>query len=192
MKSLYASLLCLLCLPAFADGLSYTYLQADYSNVDLDNTRVDVDVFGIGGSALIAPAVFFVADFSHGESDNFGGGSFDTTLVSAGFGLRHPLARAVDLTGTARLVHADIDGKGSQSGADDDDTGYGLAAGLRGLITPEFELNGTVAFVDIFDDTTTTVGLAALFHLGRQFSIVTGFSTSSDAQTFTVGGRLNL
>ena len=189
MKSIYASLLCLLCLPVFAEGLSYTYVQADYSRVDLDNTNVDVDVLGIGGSILIAPTVFFVADFSHGESDNSGGGSFDTTLFSAGLGLRHAMARTVDLTGTARLVHADVDGN---SGRDDDDTGYGLSAGIRGLMTPAFELNGSLAFVDIFDDTTTTVGIAALFHIGPQFSIVTGFSTSSDAHTFTVGGRVNL
>ena len=178
MKSIYASLLCLLCLPVFAEGLSYTYVQADYSRVDLDNTNVDVDVLGIGGSILIAPTVFFVADFSHGESDNSGGGSFDTTLFSAGLGLRHAMARTVDLTGTARLVHADVDGN---SGRDDDDTGYGLSAGIRGLMTPAFELNGS-----------TTVGIAALFHIGPQFSIVTGFSTSSDAHTFTVGGRVNL
>lgn len=175
----------LLAVPAvsMAEGLSYNFVQAGYTTVDVDGGGSNPDGFGVGGSFLFAPNVFAQAGYS-----SIGSGAVDVDSFSIGAGLRHGLTDTVDVVGAANLLFAkvDVDGFGS-----DDDTGYTVGAGLRALVLPKLEVNGGINYANIFDDGNVGYSLGGVLSFTPQIALVGGLDFDSDATAFTVGGRYN-
>lgn len=175
----------LLALPAaaMAEGLSYKFVEADYLILDADGGSANG--FGVAGSFLVAPQFFLTGSYARLEDS---GVEFST--ITGGAGFRHPLSPTVDLTGNASLVFAEVDTNGFGSG---DDTGYSVGAGLRSMLTSQFELNGGAAYTDIADDGEFGFSLGAVFSFTPQIALVGGVGVGDDfgdeGRLFNIGGR---
>lgn len=180
-KMLMASVLALP-LAAMADGLSYNYIQAGYVMADIDGGG-DADGFGIGGAFLVNPAVFVQGAYSRIKLD---GTDIEASTISGGLGFRHGLTETVDFTASANVVFAEVD---AGSFGSDDDTGYGLTAGIRALVMPALELNAGANYTNVFDDGETSFGVGAVFSVTPQFALLGNGDFSSDANAYTIGAR---
>ncbi len=169
---------------AFADGLSYNYVEAGYVTGDADGT--DFDGFRVKISGKVADAFYLFGSYGALETDTSPAVESDT--ITAGLGWRHALGKATDFTAEAAFVNADVEVSGFGS---DDDSGYGLGVGIRHLITSQFEVGGNVDYVDIFEDDTTTFTVSGLFHVTPALSAGISYSTDDDVDAWTFGGRFN-
>lgn len=157
----------------------YTYGELGYINADYDDISEDGDGFGIGGSYALNKNVHVVADYSDIDLDNG-----DASTLSLGVGVNFPLRAGFDAVGRARYIDSEVDRPG-----DDDESGYGLEAGVRAMINPALELNGGVRYTDVFDDNTSLV-VGGLYDLGSSFALGGEFEYSDDYTALFLKARL--
>jgi hypothetical protein len=141
---------------ALADGISYSYLQADLlvaracdDNDDDDCFGKDVNFgFGVHGSAGIGRYLFGFLDFT---SPNYrdAGVSLRLMSTSLGLGIHLPLAERVDFIAGASFerLKEKVSDDGDSFGVSWD--GWGLMAGARGLLPLEMEWNTSLKYRDI-------------------------------------------
>ncbi|HEY0975385.1 MAG TPA: outer membrane beta-barrel protein [Solimonas sp.] len=171
-------------LSAFAQGLSYNYVEAGYVTGDADGT--DFDGFRVKISGKIADSFYLFGSYGSLETDT--SPALESDTITAGLGWRHALGANTDFTAEAAFVKADVELSGFGS---DDDTGYGLGVGVRHLLSPQFELAGNVDYVDVFDDDNTSFTAAALYHFTPALSLGVSYTTDDDTDAWTFGGRFN-
>jgi hypothetical protein len=170
---------------AVAEGLDYSFVQGTYSQVEFDDIDVDGDGFGIGGSLAIGDRFAAFAGFDTADLDF----DVETTSLEVG-GLFHtPLSDRVDFVSSLSYVSVEIDVPGFGS-ADDD--GFGVGVGLRGMASPQLELNGGISYDDLNDsgdDTSFSAGM--LYHFTDAFSAGLGGSWGDDASAYGISGRIS-
>jgi hypothetical protein len=186
---------------ALAQGPRYSYFELGWQDIELE----DDGTFGddLEGDGLAIGASFAATDMVHifasyGDSDldvNVFG--FDVnvgynTLV-AGAGLNFDVSETVDLIGQLAYVDAEVDvsvpGFGSAS---EDESGYGLAFGVRGMVSPEFELNAWINYVDLGDDASdTTFSFGGVYNFSPVFALQAGMSFGDDVNSIGVGARIS-
>lgn len=168
---------------AQAEDMSYSYVDAGYTEVDIDNGPTG-DGFGLRGSVGFAENFFIFADYSSFDFD----GGVDVDLYSVGLGGRIGIADDVDLVGRAGYVEADA----SAGGFSIDDDGYLVSAGVRAQVAEGFELEGNVIYTDFggnADD--TAVAVAARYFFTENFAVGTEYQLSDDADTLFAGVRFS-
>ena len=89
-----------------------------------------------------------------------------------------------DLVGSLRFVRAEVD----TPFGDNDDSGFALSAGTRGMIAPQFEVRGSVNHINL-DDSDTFLELAGDYHFTDQLSAGLSVAFAGDADIFTIGAR---
>lgn len=177
-RSLIAlSLAALLPLAAQADDkLSYTYIEADYVNVDSD-----ADGFGVRGSFEFGNSGFYgFGAYNWLETDV---GSLDFETTELGFGYAHGLNDNLDLIGEAAWKNVDVDNFG-------DVDGWRASVGVRGSFSRNFEGLFKVNYVDydnVDSDVTGTVGVQYKFN--QTWGITGEVEFGDGAETYLVGVR---
>jgi hypothetical protein len=184
MKALVGSfLLAAVPLAAQAEGMSYSYVDLGYTEIDIDGAPTG-DGFALRGSVGFGENFFASADYA---SYSFSGG-LDADIYTVGLGGRIGVSDNVDLVGRAAYAKADVSAGGGLS-ADDD--GYQLSAGVRGEVADGFELEGNVIYTDFGgsggDDTELAVG--GRYFFTENFAVGAEFRTGDDADTIFVGVR---
>lgn len=173
-----------LAVPAFSQAAStprYTYMEGGYVHVDFDKFNEDGDGFQVGGSMAIHPNFHVVADYQ----DTNLGGSLDASVFDIGIGGNAPLRPGLDLVGRVKWVHEEIDvGNSNQS-----DDGYGLEAAMRVMINPQLELNGTLRYVDIFNDDNTSFTIGGLYEVVNNLAVGGDIELSSDVTSLFLKAR---
>lgn len=147
---------------AAAEGFSYNLLEGSY--VFADQGSADADGFGIKGSWELAPTIHVFGGMQNLSVD--GGGSFDT--ITLGVGLNWPLTDTVDVIGAASYESVNPPAFSSESG-------FGVSAGLRGLVAERFELNGSIKYSDIGD-----FGDGITFTAGARYYFTDNFAAGVD------------
>ena len=168
-----------------AHDLSYNFVDANYQSFDFDNGG-DADGFNLGVSGLITPNVYLFGDYSDfGDDDS----DTDANILKAGAGFRSPISTRTDFVAGAAIAFVDLE----TPAANDDDTGFALNVGLRTLIQPQFELFGSVDYldVDILGDSQTSLTGGGRFHITPQLDIGASYSVGDEVNTVTLGGRFN-
>ena len=170
---------------AASEGPRYTYGELGYARVDFDNFNEDADLFGANGSLAVSDQIYLIASYSDGSID---GNGFDIDLkqAEAGAGLHFPLNSKVDFTADASYVWAEVDADGFNS---QDDDGYAIRAGIRAMLTPQFELNGGGSYVDVSDD-DTALYVGAVYNFTDMFAVTGNVSVGDNATAYGVGLRL--
>lgn len=169
---------------AFAQAAAeprYTYVEGGYVNVDYDDLDVDGDGFFIGGSYALHKNVHLLADYQDYDFD----GNADGNALSLGFGANFPLRQGLDFIGRLRYVETEIE-VGNQS---NDEDGYGLEAGLRAMINPQLELDGSIKYVDIDDEDDTSFVIGGLYELTSNFALGGDIELSDDYTAFFLKAR---
>ena len=96
---------------AFADGFNYTYVQASYGTVDIDNVSVDGDGLALEGSFGITDNLNIVGGWQNADFDAAG----DADILRLGLGVHTPVTEMMDVTGA--VSYLEVEGLG---GIDDD------------------------------------------------------------------------
>lgn len=173
-RSLTALLALGLPLTAMGQGISYNYADVRYGDADggLDGVVGEV-------SGQVADQFFL-----RGGVSLLSNSGVDLDTFTGEFGLRHALNRDVELQGTLGLIHADIDTPGSSS----DDTGLLATGGIRAMVAPQFEVEGTLIYEDndVLDD-GLDARFGGLFHFTPR--LAAGASYRVDNELLTIGGR---
>ncbi|HET6473523.1 MAG TPA: outer membrane beta-barrel protein [Pseudomonadales bacterium] len=171
--------------PAAAAGPRYTYGEVGYSRVDFDHFSEDADVGAIAGSFAIADHWYLVADYSYGTIDNTGA-DVDLQNADAGVGFHVALDDRVDFIAEAAYAWARVEADRFS----DDDDGYALKAGIRAMLTPQFELNAGGTYVDISGDDQKAGYVGAVYNFTDMFAVTGTISAGDDATAYSVGLRL--
>jgi hypothetical protein len=177
---------------ANADDVSYSYADLAYITTDIDGVDEDLDGFGLRGSVEITDQVFLFGTYTDQSADS-GGADVDYTTYTLGGGYAWSLSDSADLYGKLGYVNAEVDvtvpGLGGFS-ADDD--GFLLGMGLRGRVSPQFELEGALNYWDYSEGgDDTSLGAAARWFFTDQFSAFAEGEFGDDVSTYGIGMRWN-
>lgn len=136
-----------------ASGFSYNYLDVGFGitdNVDNDSTGE----FKTMSGAFQTQSGPFVAFESTGYEED---GQYNVDLTALGVGAFTATGGSTDFYGTLQLVNADF-GTGS------DQSGYRVSMGFRSAFGSHVELDAKVKFEEVYDESDTSVYLAARFY----------------------------
>lgn len=165
------------------DGISYSYLEADYLSTDFDRdtfggVKVDGDGFGIQGAVAFGNLLHGYVEYTDQDFD------FDLSLKTweVGLGAQWSVAPNVSLFGRLAYASADADIV--------DDDGYALQGGVRALVGTGFELEGAIHYTDLddFGDNTTFRGMGRYWFTSN-LALNVGVELDSDVKTWLVGVR---
>lgn len=168
---------------AVAGDLSYSYAEAGWARVDVDDVSEKFDGFMLRGSLAVSGSFFLSADYV-----DVGSSGVDYQQYSLGLGGHYPLSDVLDVTGRVAWVKAEAGGFGFST----EDDGYSVGAGLRGRLGERFELEGSLAYVDFGGDSgsDTVITVAGRYSLTDTFAIGAEYNGFADARIWGVGVRV--
>ncbi len=170
---------------AQAEGPDYNYLEGSYQRIDIDDDFADVDGdgFAIAGSLEVAENWHIFASYGKADLD-FG---IDLDEASVGGGFHAALSPTTDIVANLAYVSVDADALGGSF----DDDGFGVALGVRSLLSEQFELAGFIDYVDLDDagDDTSVRG-EGWYRFTRNFALGGKIGFGDDVTTYGIGARL--
>jgi len=161
---------------AGTSSLSYTYAELRYVDVDTGGG----DGFSFGGSYELDGPWILVGALNALDFDN----NVDFTLFEIGGGYVWNYSNDFDLVSTLRFVRADVD----TPGGDADDSGFAFSMGARALLTPEFEVRGSMNHLNL-DNNDTYLQLAGDYFFTDDASVGVSLDFGGDMDNFTLGFR---
>lgn len=161
---------------ANAGDLSYDFLELRF--VDVDESGGDGIRFA--GSYQIDEEWILVGGLTSVDFDF----DVDSTVLELGGGYVWNYSDDFDLVSTLRYVRVDFD----TPIGDFDDSGFALSSGVRGFLAPQFEIRGSVNYIDV-DDSDTFIELAGDYYFTDQISAGISLELAGDADVFSVGAR---
>lgn len=177
-------------LAAGAQDLRYNYLQG---GVAFYPSFENQDFIGVDFRGSVSLMQEFFA---------FGGVQFltddvDLTAVHAGVGYRQPLMDGTDVWGGVTLEYQEFESEFVDPGtgvtlisASEDETSIGFRAGVRHLITDEFEVAGTMRYVTGDLDYFGITGTAQYF-VNEQVGLIGEVDLYDGELGVIAGGRFN-
>ncbi len=184
-KILTSLLLLAMSIPAMADTPTYNFINAGFQRVQLDGNGVDVDGDGfvIAGAYEIADNWHIVASYASTGFDF----SVDLNQLQIGAGYHTDISDTTNFFANALYVDYEVDTGGFGSV---DDSGFGLAIGLRSNISSTLELEGSITHIDIGDADGTTLAGAGWYKFSREFAVGLNAAIEDDVTAFGIAGRL--
>ncbi len=164
--------------PECPNILNYSYLEAGWIRLDLDNGPTLNGGF-VDVSYQLAPHFF-------GEvgSTLMWGDDFDTREVTAGVGGYLPLCDRFHLVGRTGWAYQDV-----TSGGGDEHQWY-ISPGFRAMLTCNLELYGK-AYCNIAEsDTVWSYGGGLVWHFDQRYALSTGVAGSEDGWSLQAAVRI--
>ena len=151
-KKLLAAAVMAASVPAFAESPDWSYVEASYLSSEIDGLgdELEPEGFEIKGSWLVSEHLFVDGAYSSQEDDiNTILGDIDLELdvYNLGVGARFPVAASTDLYGRVSYENWKLE----LDSFDEDENGYGIAAGVRSVVLEGLELNAEVGYLDVGD-----------------------------------------
>jgi len=193
-------------LAAFADGHSYTYLEAGYAQLDQElpaPAGFEIDDIQAGGayfagSVAVAPSIHFFGAYRQGddvvgisaapigEIDRAG---VDMSQGQLGVGWHHDLRERTDLVSEVSWLRTKIDVKNDEQGAEEGED-WRVAVGVRHLIADNVEVwvKGNYTDGDLYDGAFSVSG-GVQYKLTRNWGLVAEAEGGGDTSMFGVGVR---
>lgn len=173
---------------ASAEGFSYNYLTLGYGNADVDTLSADGDGFTLGGSYAFTDKLHGFVDYETADLEDV----IDMNRLSIGIGYNTTLSSTVDMY--ARLSYEDIDfdlpAVLIPLVGDTDDSGYGLAVGVRFRATDALELQGGIKHVDYSDiGDDTGVELGGIYSFNDTWSLGLHTEFADEFSSYSLSGR---
>ncbi len=159
-----------------ASAFDYTYVEGGYGDIDIDG--YDDSGFRLAGSYNFAPQAALIAEYA-----DWG----DLSQMSIGAVYHMALQKNIDFFGGGTFERVDYSG----DFGDDDDTGFGLRAGLRWQIPNlPVQLIPEVRYLDVADDSLTSFRVGGLFDLAPHLQLAGALQTGDDDR-IELGARYN-
>lgn len=162
---------------AAAADLSFNNLTAGYEQLDFDCSS-DCDGFGVGVSAELSD-LFFISGSAARYEDSLN--AYSATLGIRTGGTQYAWY------GELGLAKATIS---TPFGRVSSDSELLVAGGIRGLVTPNLELDAGIAYVNA-DDADPTVGVTGTWYFTDTVGVSLGLSGGNDLFGGGLGLRVN-
>jgi len=164
-----------------AYDFSYNYVEGSYASSTDDSLGVDIDsnTIGIFGSFEISDNVAITAGYASTDYDDV---DIDATQLQIGATLHTSLGQMTDGFLNLSLVQVDFDLP--PPFADEDDSGFGIVAGVRHAINEKVELDAAYSHSDLFDESFNQIGFGARFYFTSSASFGLSYATGDDVDTF--------
>ena len=149
-----------------ADGVKYSYVEASYQSADfLDET---FDGFGLAGSFAFNESWYGSVTYKDVDNGDLDVGLDETTI---NLGWHRPVSDSTDFLAEVGYANLGVD-LGDEIGSEDAD-GYRVAAGFRGLFTPQFEGSIKARYTDLGSDGGDGfgIGVGAIYHINPTWGI---------------------
>jgi len=157
---------------------SLSYNLAEFRFVDVDANGGDG--FRLNGSFELDGNWIIVGGLTRLDFNN----NVDSTTVELGAGYVWPYRADWDFLANLRVIRSDVDFPSGSA----DDTGVGITGGVRGLITPAFEIRGAVNHIS-FDNSDTYLELAGDYYFTPNFAAGLSLEFAGDTDAWTLGAR---
>ena len=193
--SLIAGALLLAAGSANAADLSYSYVDFGYDMLTLDvaGTDLDGDRMVVEGSFDVTNMLFVEGGYNASSFDDFGV-ELNIDQIYAGIGAHHSLSPNADVYGSIGFLMDDSEVNSGFGNTSDDDTGYYLRPGIRGMVGNNVELFGEYQYVDIYDDSSTSFELGGRYYFNSMSAVtlkyITGDYGDFDYDGFGLGVRV--
>ncbi|MFC6440324.1 outer membrane beta-barrel protein [Bowmanella sp. JS7-9] len=163
MKKFAAVLALGLCASTFAQAETapnWKFVEGGWAQAEF--LGVNMNGFNLGGSAEVNENVFLRGDFTQVSKSGV-----DLDWTSLGGGYIFSVNNTTDM-----YVGVSYERVGADDGEDDmSDSGYGVQAGVKSMLTDNFELNGEVGYVSIDGESETMFTIGGQFYVNKQFAI---------------------
>lgn len=156
--------------------LSYDYVELRFVDVDTNGG----DGLRFKGSYQFPSNWLIVGGITSLDFNR----NVDATIIEIGTGYVWDFKADFDLFATLQYVNVDFDTPGGSS----DDDGVAFSAGTRGMISPEFEVRGSVNHINL-DDSDTYLEIAGDYYFSQQFSAGLSVEFAGDTDIITIGAR---
>lgn len=181
MKTLFALGILLIQGTALAQApaqssVSYNFAELRFVDLDVGGG----DGFELNGSYRVSGNWLVVGGITSLDFNN----NVESTTLEVGGGYVWPYRDTWDFVANARVVRVDVDTPGGGG----DDTGIGLLGGIRGLITPSFEVRGAVNHINL-DNSDTYLELAGDYYFTPNFVAGLSVELAGDVDALTLGAR---
>ena len=186
-RTILASILGALSLNAFAASPSYDFVKAGYVQADIEDAGdFEPTGFQIQGVKSLNESVYITGRYGQ-LGEDVAGVDIDLDYASAGIGYRYGLTAKTDFFGevTYEYVNLDVELDGISG---EDDNGYGVTAGIRSMLTEQFELRGAIRYIDIEED-DTAFEIGADYFFTPQFSFGATYVIADDVDLLGVSAR---
>lgn len=166
---------------AYADSPGYKYVEAGYVYADPEVLDTSTDGIELAGSMALTDRIHL--DASHIEV-NDGSARYELSTLSLGW--NHPLTDTTDVVTRAGYLREDANVVIGES-----QSGYIVQFGSRSMITPRFEMNGFLNYINAGDTGMGGGGFGVRFALGESFSVGANFDFYKDLTLLRGGLRYN-
>lgn len=160
-------------------GFSYTFVEANYVWFQPDAIDEDLDGFELKASLEIFLNIFLQGAYAALSDDS----DLDVYRIGAGWHL--PIGETLDLYGILSFASSELD-----TVTDVDEDGLAAEVGARFWLTPKFELNGNVEWLDL-DESDMGAGVGVRWYFMDRLSLGLGVETLDSDETYTTGVRFS-
>jgi opacity protein-like surface antigen len=186
-RTILASIFGALSLNTFAASPSYDFVKAGYVQADIEDAGdFEPSGFQIQGFKSLNENVYLTGRYGQ-LSEDVSGVDIDLDYASAGVGYRYGLTQNTDFFGEVTYEYVNIDVE-LDSISGEDDNGYGITAGIRSMLSEQFELRGAIRYIDIEDD-ETAFEIGADYFFTPQFSFGATYVIADDVDLLGVSAR---
>jgi len=186
-RTILASIFGALSLNAFAASPSYDFVKAGYVQADIEDAgEFEPSGFQIQGFKSLNENVYLTGRYGQ-LGEDVSGVDIDLDYASAGVGYRYGLTQNTDFFGEVTYEYVNIDVE-LDSISGEDDNGYGITAGIRSMLSEQFELRGAIRYIDIEDD-ETAFEIGADYFFTPQFSFGATYVIADDVDLLGVSAR---
>ena len=186
-RTILASIFGALSLNAFAASPSYDFVKAGYVQADIEDAGdFEPSGFQIQGFKSLNENVYLTGRYGQ-LGEDVSGVDIDLDYASAGVGYRYGLTQNTDFFGEVTYEYVNIDVE-LDSISGEDDNGYGITAGIRSMLSEQFELRGAIRYIDIEDD-ETAFEIGADYFFTPQLSFGATYVIADDVDLLGVSAR---
>ena len=186
-RTILASIFGALSLNAFAASPSYDFVKAGYVQADIEDAGdFEPSGFQIQGFKSLNENVYLTGRYGQ-LGEDVSGVDIDLDYVSAGVGYRYGLTQNTDFFGEVTYEYVNLDVE-LDSISGEDDNGYGITAGIRSMLSEQFELRGAIRYIDIEDD-ETAFEIGADYFFTPQLSFGATYVIADDVDLLGVSAR---
>jgi Outer membrane protein beta-barrel domain len=177
LSAVLASILPLAAQADQPDPFGYTYAEGGYLSENPSGGGSDLTGAFVDGSYELQPNWRVSGLFSNasccGTTDN---------RYAAAVGYYTGIDDKIDFIADLSFLGQHVTDNGNHNG-------WGIDGGLRFMLAPKFELDGTVLHSSISGNTENTLGVKGLYSLTDQWRLFAGYSNNSDEDDFQLGVR---
>ena len=184
-RTIIATAIGLFSFNALAASPSWNYVELGYVKADIDGAGdFDPDGFGVKGVKLLNENVYLTGTYSRISDDAYGF-DIDIDMASMGLGYRYGLNATTDIFGEVTYEYVEL----SEGSVDEDENGYGLAVGVRSMVTNNIELSGAIRYIDIDDEDDTEFEVGANYYFTPNFALGASYALADDVDFLSVVAR---